>query len=228
MNPAMADLLRNRSAELATVGEYAAAGAMSVDEVISDLTPLLEGGMLAIESADGELFVLTCPKGRSGAVLEPPANLWEDLRRSRTVSQASREWRLYRVLERSGWRVVVEPQRWLVHLTGADLAVSLGVVAAGKLAPLLDSVSAADIRRGDGPLGIIDRAGVDVAAITCPQHKLDEYVTAVRAFHLSKVVPTPMVVLVLEAPRFQPVVVTAADKAIDAISLIAQTPEGSV
>lgn len=225
MRPQLAHTIRTQSDQLATLGEYAGASQMSIDEVVVEMSALLDGGLAAIEAAEGELFLLTCPRGRTGALAEPPANLWEQLRHGRSVAQAAREWRLLRALERAGWRVMVDPARWIPHLLGAPVAIDLGVVAAGRLAPLLEQESAAELARGDGPLAVVDRAGVDVVAVSCPQHKLDEYVTAARRFLLSLVVPTPMVVLVLEAPRFQPVIVHAGDRAVEAISLAELNPD---
>jgi hypothetical protein len=226
MRASLARALRNDFERTATLSELAIAGHMSVDEVVSELGEMFDAGMLGIEAVDGELFILPHPSGRTGSEDETPRNLWEDLREGRALDDAASLYRLYRSLERAGWHVIVNPGRWNNAVTESGVRCELGVVAGGVLVPLVWNQSEDAVAESSGVIGSLYRAGVQAVAVVCPQHRLDSYVTAARRWYLSQVAERSIVVLVLEAPRLQPVVVRHSDRAVDAVSVGEHTIDG--
>ena len=94
------------------------------------------------------------------------------------------------------------------------------------LVPLVWNESEESISESGGVIQNLYRAGVQAVAVVCPQHRLDSYVTAARKWYLSQVAERSIVVLVLEAPRLQPVIVRHSDRAVDAVSVGEHTIEG--
>ena len=226
MRATLAHALRNDFEKTATLSELAIAAHMSVDEVVVELEEAFDDGLLGIEAVDGELFLLPHPGGRTGAEDETPHNLWEDLRERRTLEEAAGLYRLYRSLERAGWHVIVNPGRWNSAVTESGVRCELGVVAGGVLVPLVWNESEESISEAGGIIQNLYRAGVQAVAVVCPQHRLDSYVTAARKWYLSQVAERSIVVLILEAPRLQPVIVRHSDRAVDAVSVGEHTIEG--
>jgi hypothetical protein len=226
MRATLAHALRNDFERTATLSELAIAAHMSIDEVVTELGEVFDGGLLGIEAVDGELFILPHPSGRLGTEDETPRNLWEDLRERRTLEEAAGLYRLYRSLERAGWHVIVNPGRWNSAVVASGVRCDLGVVAGGVLVPLVSNHTEESISETGGVIQSLYRAGVQAVAVVCPQHRLDSYVTAARKWFLSQVAERGIVVLVLEAPRLQPVIVRHSDKAVDAVSVGEHTIEG--
>jgi hypothetical protein len=226
MRATLAHALRKDFEKTATLSELAIAAHMSVDEVVLELGEAFDDGLLGIEAVDGELFLHPHPGGRTGAEDETPRNLWEDLRESRTLEEAAGLYRLYRSLERGGWHVIVNPGRWNSAVTESGVRCDLGVVAGGVLVPLVWNQSEEAISEPGGVIQNLYRAGVQAVAVVCQQHRLDSYVTAARKWYLSQVAERSIVVLVLEAPRLQPVIVRHSDRAVDAVSVGEHTIEG--
>lgn len=222
MQPRVQAVLENGFEHIATVAEMAAACGLSIDELVRDLAELFDSGVLSIEAAESELYILPYPNGRpqSGKLLA--ANVWEQLRATRSVLDASRVCRSLRSLERGGWNVVIDPSRWNNRWETSGVQLSLGVVAGGVLVPALVGVGAADISNPDGPVSSLYRAGATAVAVTCPQHALESYVTEARRWFLRQVTTTSMVLLVLEAPRYQPVLIRQSDTAVDPVNVVGQ------
>lgn len=220
-------VLNRGFAGIATVGEFAQAAGMSIDEVVGDLSALFDDGEIGIETAGGELFLLPYPSGRT-QTSTLPENLWEQLREERSVQDAASLWRVYRVLERAGWHVIANPGRWNARVATCGAKADLGVVAGGLVAPVLMNAPEEEVMALEGPLTMMWRAGVHAVCVTCPQHKLEAYVTAARRWFLHQSTPHEIVVIVAEAPGFQPVLLRSSDKAVDAVSVGAHTLENMV
>jgi hypothetical protein len=77
-----------------------------------------------------------------------------------------------------------------------------------------------DVADSSGVIGSYERAGAHAVAIVCGQSGLDSMVTAVRRFSLGwRLAEQPLAVFVLEAPRYQPVVIQAGDAAVNPVSV---------
>jgi hypothetical protein len=226
MRATLARALRNDFEKTATLSELAIAAHMSVDEVVGELGEVFDSGKLSIEAVDGELFILPHAAGRTGTEDEVPHNLWEDLRDQRTLEDAASLYRLYRSLERAGWHVIVNPGRWNSAVVESGVRCDLGVVAGGVLVPLVWNQTEDALSDAGGVIQSLYRSGVQAVAVVCPQHKLDSYVTAARLWYLSQVAERSIVVLVLESPRLQPVIVRHSDRAVDAVSVGEHTIDG--
>lgn len=218
MRTALIHALTYGKARYATVAELGVLAGMSVDDVIVELGEMFDSRQIALEAADGDVFLLTAPTGRTLDTLISPS-LWELLRTGRSVSQAARHYRAARQLERSGWKVIPDPSAQDQRVARVLPVAVIGVNVQGFVCPVLLDPDLPLLVNNDGLLASYDRAGIEVVAVTCPLSKLDEYVSAVRRWHLSRITPSRIAVLVLEAPRYQPVPVAATDTSITPISI---------
>lgn len=205
----------------ATVSEYATAAGIDTTEVVDLLGPHLDNATLGLEVVGGEVFVTTAPFGRpapSGAAHTNP-NLWELLRGLGDAATAHQMWLLVRALERSGWRV--EPRR--AHmLDGRGVIVHapfFGVTVGQQTVPVLAHVPSDQLLGAAGLLSEYQRAGFPAVAVTCDQGELDQYVTASRRWILAHTWPPQVAVLVLEGPRYQPVLLSGDDGAVQPVAL---------
>ena len=69
------------------------------------------------------------------------------------------------------------------------------------------------VAQPSGPIGTLSDAGAAIVALTTESGGLDDMVTATRRFYLSRP-DVKMPVLILEAPRYQPVAITCTDLAL--------------
>lgn len=206
----MTRVMHERPQACATVNEYSAITGIDVGRVLDLLGAALDRGELDLEPVGGEVFVHTAPSGRPRLdhQAQVPPNLWELLRASQQREQAYVLWRLIRDLEAGSWDVEPDPRRLpraaqQVPLLG--LRFGAGIVPLLVL-PQLDSVAAQA-----GPLTLYERSGFGLCALTCRHQELDAATTAVRKWMLERPARTGLDVLVLEAPRYQPVLLTADD-----------------
>jgi hypothetical protein len=212
----------------ASVTEYATVAGVDTAEVVEALGPYLDDNTVALEVVGGEVFVLTAPAGRPlarGAVQVAP-NLWELLRNRAAADSAYRLWTLLRGMERSGWRVEVTPARILFALGPMIDPPVLGVDIGNVVVPVLPYPRLGALADPTGPLGQYDRAGAAAVAVVCEEAALDEAVTAVRRWILAHHQMLPaMSVLVLEAPRFDPTLLSPGDGAVTPRSVTRHTLE---
>lgn len=224
MDVRLSRVLHNQLHAIATLHELAVASSMAIDEVVSALGGLLDRDAVGIEAADGELFLLTNPKSGTGPSRDVAVGLWETLRKGRDVKSAARVWRVMRFLERAGWGVVPNPGELLPALGTMPERIDLAVTVRGMLVGAVDVPDPTRLARGDGVLAHADQAGLGAIALLCAERQLEPCVTASREFHLTRVVPSSLTVMVLEAPRFQPVIVARDDTSVRAVSVTAVTP----
>jgi hypothetical protein len=218
MRTALTHALTYGKARYATVAELGELAGMSVDDVITELGDMFDARQIALEAADGDVFLLTAPTGRTPETTISPS-LWELLRTGRSVSQAAKHYRATRQLERSGWKVIPDPSAQDQRVARVLPVAVIGLNVQGFVCPVALDPDLPLLVYNDGLLASYDRAGIEVVAVTCPLSKLDEYVTAVRRWHLSRITPSRIAVLVLEAPRYQPVPVSATDTSVTPISI---------
>jgi hypothetical protein len=207
----------------ATLEEYARACGVDVDVIMREMEHALDSGAVSLETAGGDVFVLTAPNGRPlpPGVPEVAPNLWEVIRFGRSVDAAWELWRVHRALERAGWEVTALPSEIHSALTGqVAKAAPLGIRLGGSAVPVLVHPSANDVADASGVMGNYERAGARAVAIVCGQSGLDSMVTAVRRFALGwRLAEKPLAVFILEAPRYQPVVLQAHDTAVQPVSV---------
>lgn len=203
-------------AECATVSEYARWTGMDTTEVLDRLGPWLDNGTLALETFGNELFVHTAPQGRPGPphLAQVPANLWELLRSRSPEATAHGLWRLLRQLQRAGWLVETSPSRIMFGLASVADRPHMGLKIAANVVPLLILPSPDALAAPAGLLSEYERAGASMVGIVCENSALDETVTAVRRWVNSRNVTPGCNMLILEAPQYEPVFLSATDAAI--------------
>jgi hypothetical protein len=206
-----------QSEQYATIDELAVISGLTREDTIDGVGSYLDSRELAIESEGGDIFLLTAPGGRT-ATSELPANLWEILRENRTVTQAGRSYRVCRSLERAGWRVVPRPERRDVRLSRVNQVADLGVIVGTDVIPVLIDPDYRALSLPNGVLSEYNLAGSPGVCVTSQQGRLDETVTAARKWMLSKPGYVHCYLLVLEAPRYAPVFVTAQDGGITSVN----------
>lgn len=198
----------------ATLGEYASATGIDVDRLIELFGPYLDDDTFRLEPVGGEVFVLTAPSGRPQPLTQDqvPPNLWELLRSSGDPEHAYRLWRLTRELQTAGWAVEADTHR--IPATSAGEVALVGLRMHRHVVPVLVFPSPSDVAHPAGVLTRFERRQVPFVAVMCDRGDLDVMVTAVRRWFLERPEYASLRVLVLEAPRFQPVLLGGADGAI--------------
>lgn len=221
-DPRLNRLLVRYPYRYATLSEYAAASGIGVDVVTAQLGPYLDIGTLGLETAGGEIFVLTAPTGRPVPPTVPDVapNLWEVLRIGATVPDAYEAWATARSLERAGWDVTADPE--LVHgsLGYVTRVPRLGLRIGTAVVPVVTGASPAALAEPTGLLGEYERAGTPAVAVVCAGGQLDAATTAVRRWVISRqAMPTYITVIVLEQPSLAPVLMSAVDAAVTPVSV---------
>lgn len=218
-DPRLNRLLVRNPDRCASISEYAAASGIDTAQVIDLLGPYLDEGSLSLEVCGEEIFVLTAPGGRPLPMhlADVAPNMWETLRQRCNVDDSARMWRLIRGLERAGWRVSTDQGALTFGLATLREAPMIGVDVGNSILAVLPYPASDSISSPVGYLAEYDRAGAAALGIVCDQGALDEMVTAVRRWVLSRqAVPTTMSVLILEAPRFNPTLLSPGDAAVSA------------
>jgi hypothetical protein len=203
-------LVQQEPRRCASINEYVGATGISVDRLLTMLQEPLERGDVDIEAVGGEVFLHTGPAGRPTPRdrSQVPPNLWEILRREHTAEESFTLWRITRDLEAGGWDIEVDPQN--IPMVAGEVAL-LGLRFSASVVPLLILPALEEIASQSGPLTRFDIAGTGLCALTCLHRKLDPAVTAVRRWMLGRPLRAGLDVLVLEAPRYQPILLTADD-----------------
>jgi hypothetical protein len=209
------NVLLNDPLRCASISEYAAATGHPPERVMELFGDALDEGQVGIEIWGDEMFLMTSPRGRfieDGPQIAP--NLWEVLRENAEIEYAYALWRLVRGLERGGWQVETAAPRILFGLGPLRARPYLGVRIGNTIVPVLVLPSSEQIAAGDGLLAEYERAGAAAVALVCESGALDEVVTAVRRFVLGRSFRPSLSVLVLEAPRFHPTLLSPDDAAV--------------
>jgi hypothetical protein len=206
-------LFHQEPTRCATVNEYAAATGISVDRLLELFSGPLQRGELDVEAVGGEIFVHTAPLGRPSpqGFGQTQPNLWEVLRRERGRDEAYALWRILRDMENGGWKVEADAR---FVPTGRVETAMLGLRFSLSTVPVLVLPATADVSSQSGPLTVLEVAGMGLCAVTCLHRNLDPTVTAVRQWMLGRPARAGLDVLVLEAPRYQPVLLTSDDGSI--------------
>lgn len=214
-------LLTNRP-QCASLNEYSRATAIPVELVLELFAPALDDQTLALETAGDELFVLTAPLGRpvKPQCADVAPNLWEHLRRHAGPEKSHDLWRLYRALERGGWVPEAQTERIGEGLSRLGDTPHLGVYVGQRVVPLLVFPLLDALSSEQGLLTDYEQAGAAMAGIICAEGSLDATTTAVRRWLLAhKGWLAYMSVLVLEAPRFSPVLLSSSDGAVVPVAI---------
>lgn len=209
--------LLQREPELcASLDEYAQATGIDTDHVLGLLSPALDEGVIGLEVFGEGVFVHTAPLGRPGPphLPEVAPNLWERLRGHGDVPVAYALWRLMRGLQLAGWRVEANPHRIAFGLGPLPFAPSLGVQIQQTMLPLLLHPNSESLANPQGPLTSYDKAGAPSVGVVCDSGALDATATAVRRWGLTNPSRSAMGVVVLEAPRYAPTLLTPSDASV--------------
>lgn len=206
----------------ASLDEYAAATGIPVDELVQLLEGHLGDNSLALEVAGDEVFLLTAPHGRPvpPECADVAPNLWEHLRRHAGPERAFELWRLFRGLERSGWRVEAQAERIVEGMSRMAFPPQLGVYVGQRAVPLILFPLVDELRSTGGLLTSYEQAGAAMVGVVCEEGALDAAVTASRKWILAhRRVLASLSILVLEAPRFLPVLLSGIDAAVAPVAL---------
>lgn len=206
-------LLQQDPLRCASVNEYAGQTGIDVGTVLDLLGPALDASEVHLEPAGGEIFVHTAPAGRPAPYgnRQIPPNLWETLRDGRSQDESFALWRLIRDLEAGGW--AVEPAARRLPVINGRVPL-LGLRFGAGIVPLLVLPDLTQVASQSGPLTIYERSGVGICAISCRSRELDRATTAVRRWMLEHHNRARCDVLLLEAPRYQPVLLTSDDSGV--------------
>lgn len=212
--PRLQRLFLNGGGRCASITEYAHATGIDVVTLTGLLSEHLDAGLLGLEAVGGEVFVHTAPDGRTpgGDTPQVPPNLWEMLRREGDTDHAYRLWRLVRELEEGGWSVEADPRRIPPTSVGEIALVALRL--GGYVAPVIVLPSADELAHPAGVLSRYERRGLSIVAVICRRGELDVMTTAARRWMFSRPVRSPLSVVVLEAPRYQPVMISTMDTSV--------------
>jgi hypothetical protein len=218
-------LREDQHATFASISEYAQHTGIDTADIIELFGTYLDEESVALEFVRDEIFLLTAPHGRPmrPGLAEVTPNLWELLRRRSDLEQAYLLWRLVRNLERSGWQVQTNLSRIMFGMAQVSELPLLGVDVGNSTVPLIIFPAADALSSPVGILNDYNRAGAAAVAIVCDNGALDEMVTAVRKWVLSHTVLAPSLsVLVLEAPRYNPTLLSPQDAAVSARDVTVQ------
>jgi hypothetical protein len=202
----------------ASLNEYARASGAEIAQVTDAFSRLVGSGLVEFEFCNGEVFVRTAPMGRPvpRALPDIAPNLWEKLRASAPIDRAYDWWLVIRALESGGWEIETNAAR-VAAGASTDLGISpVGVWVGHRVVPLLATPAVGLVLSTTGVLEHYERLGLGAVALTCDSGALDDMVTAVRRWAGYRRVPPTLAVVVLEAPRFDPVLITPSDPAVPA------------
>ena len=211
-DPRLTRLFQRDPETCATLDEYARTTGISTEKVLELISPYLDNGTLGLDVVDEAVFVHTAPQGRPtpAVVPEVPPNLWERLRAHGDTARAFELWRLYRALERAGWRVEANPHAIRVGLGPLGFTPPLGIRIQQTVVPVSDQFDLAGLTQPGGLLAAYARAGAPTVAVVCPSGALDAAGTAVRSWFATQQF-AGVSVLLLEAPRYTPTLLTPTD-----------------
>lgn len=222
VDPRVARILSQSPHTCATLDEYAKANNMATSDVVELLGQYLDSGLLSLDFYGDAVFLNTAPQGRD-ANTGIPANMWEQLRSRVSVAHAYALWQLLRSLESVGWDVEYRISRILFGLGRVDDPPYLGVVVGQRIVPALIFPSVESLVGHGGLFDQYEQAGCSALAVICDEGALDEMVTALRRWAAASRVPPTLRALVLEAPRYNPVLITPHDAAIEPVSVSRDT-----
>jgi hypothetical protein len=206
----------------ASLSEYSSITGIPTEELLELLSGYLSDGSLAVEVAGDEVFLLTAPKGRPTPeeCADVAPNLWEHLRRNAGPELAHDTWRLYRALERVGWGVEAQSERILEGLSHVADSPRLGVYIGQRVVPTLIFPITDDLADPRGVLTDYEQAGAAMVSVICAGDALESNVTAARRWLLAhRGLPARMSILILEAPRFSPVLLSSTDAAVSPVAV---------
>lgn len=219
--------LLHKEYNFATVDEYARAAHLSVQEVISLLSPWMDRKLLGVEVYGMDIFLVTAPvsgrdmKGGNEKFPTVPPNLWERLRTNMPIEQAHSLWLQIRALEKAGWRVETNPAVIEFKSGKIPKPARIAVYVKQHPIPVVILPSIDDLKTRNGVLSMYYYAEAKAVAITCYSRALDDVTTAVRTWYNSFGTKSPdIAVMVLEAPMYNPVILTSQEGSIKPVSIV--------
>lgn len=214
-------VLQREPESCAAVSEYAQKTGIETGQVLQLLAPAVDDGVLMFEIYADEIFVHTAPEGRPTPRHKPEVapNLWERLRDRGTPEEAYTLWRLYRGLQDAGWRVEANPNQIMFGLSSMAMPPALGIRVAHSMVPLIIHPTVEHVAHPQGLLSMYEHAGAAAVGVICDSGALDDMVTAVRRWVFEKQGHTKLAVVILEAPRYAPTLLTATDASVAPRSL---------
>jgi hypothetical protein len=206
----------------ATLSEYAEATGMAIEEVLEALEHYLDDSSMSLEMAGNEVFIHTGPNGREpgSLTINVPPNLWEQLRIRSDVDAAHSLWQLIRDMERVGWVIEHRLSRITALLGPLQEQPYIGVMTGHVVVPALLFPSPQVLGSRMGLLEQYEHAGATAVAVVCTEGSLDRVVTAVRRWILDRRLAPEMNVLVLEAPQYNPVMLSPGDGAVKPVAIM--------
>ncbi len=208
------DLLEHNPMRCATISEYAVESGLGVPQVLTAFSRFLEEGSLVLEPVGDEIFVQTRPQTQGYAnviVREFPPNLWAEIASRRSQANAYGIWMLIRDMERAGWNIEARPAFARYGLGPTTKPPVFGIFVQNAIIPVSVYPDREALLEEKGVLASFEAAGATSIAVVCSEGALDETVTTVREWMLAKTYQVEMSVLVLEEPRYEPILVRSDD-----------------
>jgi hypothetical protein len=209
-------LMQREPETCASLDEYAQRTGIPTEQILTLLAPAIDDGVLGLDVCGDGIFLNTAPQGRPGPTHLPEVapNLWERLRGHGDAPAAYMLWRLVRSMELAGWRVEANPHRIRFGLGPLPFTPALGVQIAQTMIPLVLHPECEVLAHANGPLSVYDLAGAPTVGVVCDSGALDSVATAARRWGLGRRGKTSMGVVVLEAPRYAPTLLTPSDASV--------------
>ena len=224
-DPRLKRLMLRDPERCATLNEYADATGMDTSEIAEAIGHYLDGGEMSLELYAEEIFLHTAPNGRlpGSNTINVPPNLWEHIRERCDVAGGYALWQMIRSLQRAGWAVEHRLPKIMFGLAAVHNPPYLGVVTGNTVVPTLLFPTASALSSPAGLLEQYEHAGAPAVAVICEERALDEVATSVRRWILARRVPALMSILVLEAPRYNPVLLSPSDGAVHPVAVTRDT-----
>lgn len=206
--------LKRFPGRLASLHEYANAAGVPRKELVAELKPLLQQGVVSIERVGREAFLQTAPQGRPAPQWCPdiPPSRWEVLRRRLDAAGAVEAWKLALRLEQSGW-IVKSNLELNRGMQGHCLYVIVQIDHEPIQVPLVWDAPSTLLGRPGGVLSnYVDHE--PWIALVVPDAEIDEAGTEVRLWHLSRLSKPTMSVVLIPEPSHIPIVMRPTDQAI--------------
>lgn len=209
-------LMQREPESCASIDEYAQRTGIDTDRILTLLGSALEDNVVGLEIYGETVFLHTAPLGRPGPTHLPEVapNLWERLRTHGERATAYTLWSLMRGMENAGWRVEANPHRIQFGLGPLPFTPALGIQVQQTMIPLLLHPSIDTLAHPQGTLSLYDQAGAPTVGVVCESGALDPVATAVRRWGLANHGRTSLSVVILEAPRYSPTLLTPSDASV--------------
>lgn len=201
-----------------SIYEYSFATGIPAANIVEEFYRYCQDASIAFEAADGEIFVNTSPHKRAceHTHYNFSQNLWEIFRQSNDVEKASRVFKIYRGMELAGWRLEYRPQNIPMDYSGKQSELALKV---GNLnLPLILFPNPKSLDKKNSVLTQYAKTKLPIISMLIEEGSLDLVLSYSRKWFLETSANKNLDILILEAPTFNPYILSGTDGSLQARS----------